>query len=564
MPPVPGKRSESLDDWLARHRGIASGLALAALAVLVFVAVAQLLAPPSVLRAVPGPADGTLALDSEPSGATVSVDGEARGRTPLELVAHEQAASHQVVLALAGYRPLEQTVELAPGEQDQLTLALEPLPATLALDSDPSGATVQLDGRDAGQTPTSIDDLPAGQHELALALDGYTPWSGAVELKPGDSATRTVRLEALPAALEVFTNAPGAKVALDGAEQGEAPLKLSGLAFGNHELRLEQQGFRLWDGFLWLNPGQTRSIQANLSRIAMVEVAPPQPEQAVAVIVENFVDARPQSGLDLADVVYEALAEGGITRFLALYLTGDAPTVGPIRSARHYYVHWASEYGAALVHIGASPQGFQALRATGLPDLDEGRGDRGFWRIRSRRAPHNAYSSTDGIRAALTDRASGGSWGGLQFKDPEWRYSGEPASDFTIEYGWNYRVSYTYDADTNQYLRTMAGVPHRDAESGDQIRAASVVVLSVPAWVVDTEGRLDMTLTGSGKADYFLDGVHLEGTWRRGALDQATAFLGPDGKAVHFNPGPLWIQVVAPTWARLRLEARTPGSESAQ
>src|SRR5919206_1309191 len=125
--------------------------------------------------------------------------------------------------------------------------------------------------------------------------------------------------------------------------------------------------------------------------------------------------ARLQTGLDKADIVYEALAEGGISRFLAIYmLTPDfdggahADVIGPVRSTRHYFVYLAAEYNATLVHVGASPIGYAALSATDIRNLNESYGDPGIWRSRSRRAPHNAYTSTDDAFAAAGLKGEGG------------------------------------------------------------------------------------------------------------------------------------------------------------
>lgn len=536
-PPTP-RRSSILSGWRSRRLALGAGVALV---VLLLGAVALVIQPAAGTLAL----QGELRVESQPTGATVTVDGEGRGSAPLTLIATDGAVSYHLVLTLNGYRPLEQTVSVLPGQREQVTLAMTLLPAKLALESTPPGAAIEVDGQERGRTPIEMTELPPGLHSVALKLSGYAPWSSTMTLQPGGSEQRTVRMEPLPASLEILTNVPGAAVALGGAARGTAPLSLAGLAPGRYELRLEKEGFKPWQSELSLDPGEAKRVQADLANVEMTETTPAEPEQAVAVIVENMVDARPQAGLDRADVVYEALAEGGITRFLALYLTSDAPLIGPIRSARHYYVQWAREYDAALVHIGASPQGFQALWATGLRNLDESRGG-AIWRSRERLAPHNAYSSTEAIRSGLGSRAAGGSWGGLLFKAPEWRYPGEPVGELNIDYGWNYRVSYAYDPDNNQYLRTMAGSAHSDAESGEQIRASSVVVMTVGSWPMDNEGRLDMGLTGRGKALYFLDGVHVEGTWQRERLDQPTVFLDADGKVMHLNSGPLWIQVVPP------------------
>src|SRR5919198_597501 len=123
---------------------------------------------------------------------------------------------------------------------------------------------------------------------------------------------------------------------------------------------------------------------------------------AFAVLIDNNSDARPQSGLDAADVVYEAPTEGGIPRLMALYLRDtQVERIGPVRSARQYFVYLAAEYHVALAHISGSPQGLAALDETGLPRLDEARGDGGFTRDPSRQAPHDAYVSTQAVRGEL-------------------------------------------------------------------------------------------------------------------------------------------------------------------
>src|SRR5205823_9909671 len=134
-------------------------------------------------------------------------------------------------------------------------------------------------------------------------------------------------------------------------------------------------------------PNQTKSFDLALQQGWPTGVS--EPIYPLAVVVENQALTTPQSGLNRADVVYEALAEGGITRFLALFATQAADIVGPVRSARHYFVYWAAEYLAPLVHVGASPQGYAALSASGTSNYDEIKGAKGFWRTRDRLAPHN-------------------------------------------------------------------------------------------------------------------------------------------------------------------------------
>src|SRR5438105_249526 len=152
-----------------------------------------------------------------------------------------------------------------------------------------------------------------------------------------------------------------------------------------------------------------------------IDLVVPPPLASLAIMVENQADARPQTGLTHADVVYEALAEGGITRFIALYLTGDTSIVGPVRSLRHYFAFLAGDYGADVVHIGASPEGFAWRDAMNLGHLDETFGDPGVWRVRTRPPPHNAYTDTSADRGFLEAqepaRQRNHAWGPLLFSD---------------------------------------------------------------------------------------------------------------------------------------------------
>ena len=256
-------------------------------------------------------------------------------------------------------------------------------------------------------------------------------------------------------------------------------------------------------------------------------------------------------GLDHADVVYEALAEGGISRFLALYLTQEAEAIGPVRSTRHYFVYTAAEYNAALIFVGASPLGYAALAATGIRKVNESRGDPGIWRSIHRDPPHNAYTSTADARAAADGKDPGwpGSWGPLVFKDQLAASVGQPATSITIRYpplGW-YDVGYDYDPDTNRYLRTMDGYRHRDQFTGQQLAAANVIVQVVPDEVIDLEGRLDLAQIGEGAAYYFVDGVEIDGSWTKADYGSQTFFWDTAGNLARLNPsGTTWIQLVSP------------------
>ena len=267
----------------------------------------------------------------------------------------------------------------------------------------------------------------------------------------------------------------------------------------------------------------------------------------IAVMVDNYRLARPQSGLGAAEIVYEALAEGGITRFLAIYTADDPGMVGPVRSARHYYVFWAAEYNAPLVHIMASDEGYAALVDTGLPDLDEHRGDPGFVRADSRPAPYNAFTFPAEAREILRD--NGGLWpGSLGGFDHRGKVrGGAPATSLDLAYPGDHSVRWTYDQESGVYLREQDGYPQVDAATGQQLAASTVVVQMTPAWPMEEvagEVYMDMGLEGKGRAVVFAGGRAIEATWNRPTIGVPTAYTGRDGKPVIFPPGPIWVPVL--------------------
>jgi hypothetical protein len=266
-------------------------------------------------------------------------------------------------------------------------------------------------------------------------------------------------------------------------------------------------------------------------------------------MVENQAAARPQSGLPLADVVYEALAEGGISRFIAIFLSNDAPVVGPVRSLRHYFAFLAADYAADLVHIGASPEGFAWRDAMDMGKLDESAGDPGVWRVGFRAPPHNAYTSTAPDREFLRARGRQQvrSWGPLRFS-PDAPPGDEPASAISIGFRpWPYGVGYRWDPATGTYPRSMEGTAHLDAETGSPIAPSSVVVqlADVEPIPADPKLRLDIDLVGaSGDLLIFNAGTRRSGSWRKDEPRTSSVWLDEQGEPLVLPPGQVWVEVV--------------------
>jgi len=271
-----------------------------------------------------------------------------------------------------------------------------------------------------------------------------------------------------------------------------------------------------------------------------------------AVMVENHPDSRPQSGLSDADVVYEALAEGGITRFMAVYQTKEPSSIGPIRSAREYYAVLANELGAVYVHVGGSNEVIGQLKNgiyKNVDDANEYYNENFFQRISSRSAPHNVYTSIAKLQGLIEYRkySTATNYDGLKFKnDSPPAVESISALSLNISFSLkSYAVSYSYNSALNNYKRNLAGVAHVDATTKIQITPKVVVVQMVEVTPVPNDKLLsvDINLTGQGTAYIFQDGGIVEGTWKKIGSGR-TRYYDKSGNEISFNRGQMWVELV--------------------
>jgi hypothetical protein len=264
-----------------------------------------------------------------------------------------------------------------------------------------------------------------------------------------------------------------------------------------------------------------------------------------AVMIENSPDARPQSGLLDAGVVFEAVAEGGITRFLALFQDTNPAYVGPVRSARPYYIRWMLSFDANYAHAGGSPEALNMIRALGVKDLDHGANGSTYDRVSNRYAPHNLYTSIDRLLAAGASRGYNSSTYTGFVRKAEKKVETPTASAIDIAISSQlYNVHYTYDTAGNSYLRNQAGQAHTDEKSGKQLNPKIVVVL-VTDKGFDPDGvHTTYRITGSGTAIVFQDGEVISGTWSKAGDKDALLFKDSTGQDLKLNPGQTWITAV--------------------
>ncbi len=269
-------------------------------------------------------------------------------------------------------------------------------------------------------------------------------------------------------------------------------------------------------------------------------------------MIENSIAARPQSGLDKADVVYEALAEGGITRMMAIYACSgdDAESIGPIRSARSYFVDWVEGWDAMYAHAGGSPDALALIEADNVLDLNNHGDGTYFWRSSSRSSPHNLYTSYEGLKgfAEKLGYDLKGQYKELEFKDDGALEERPDSQEIVIHFsGANYRVGWVYEKESNQYLRYLARQEHKDLVTGEQIKAKTIIVMRVNQNVVAADARrLFMDTVGEGDAIIFQDGKVLEATWEKKLKSDRETFYNENGEEIALNRGQIWIEIVKP------------------
>lgn len=268
--------------------------------------------------------------------------------------------------------------------------------------------------------------------------------------------------------------------------------------------------------------------------------------QVTAIMIENSPDARPQSGLKAAGVVFEAVAEGGITRFIALYQESQPKLIGPVRSVRPYYVEWAAGFDPAVAHIGGSARALKMIRGGGYGvDLDQFFNAGSYWRATDRYAPHNVYTNFKRLNALESQKRKTSSKFTFAPRVDEKPVAKPNAKSINMAVSsGSYMVDYTYDAKSNSYIRKQGGARHNDRESG-QIQPKVAIAIRVPMSLGFEDGyREQIKTTGKGQAYIFQNGTVIKATWSKPNAKSQIKFTDADGQEVKLVRGQTWITAV--------------------
>lgn len=273
----------------------------------------------------------------------------------------------------------------------------------------------------------------------------------------------------------------------------------------------------------------------------------------IGVMINNLKEALPQSGIAQADVIYETLVEGAICRLFAVFQDFDTEKIGPVRSARHYFLDFAFDFDALYVHYGQSPQAQSAISnlnasaMNGLSYLDSIMCFQDPERVR----PHSTYTSYDGLMAAwdtveYRKELSSDLENKFQFSEEEYTpQSTANVNKFVLSFSYYQEPYFEYDSKAGVYKRFQFDEPQIDVEINEQLSFKNVIIQLTDMWVIsgDAYGRMDMSIIDSGTGYYVTNGKSIPITWEKTSHTNPTRYFLEDGSPLLLNKGKTWIAV---------------------
>ena len=285
-------------------------------------------------------------------------------------------------------------------------------------------------------------------------------------------------------------------------------------------------------------------------------------DRPIAVMIDNHNQAWPQSGLNKAYMVYEAIVEGGETRLMALFKGVDVDQIGPVRSARHYFIDYAMENDAIYVHFGQSPQAESDIKKFFINDIN-GIAEDGttFWRTNKKYAPHNALTSTEKILQSAKNknyRTTSDKESVLQYTTDEVKLeNGESAISITIPHSNLQTVKYEYDEENGVYKRYARKKEQTDWETGETLTAKNIIVTLCDNYTLaDTEnkGRQGLKNIGTFDGYYLTNGRAIKIKCIKSDREEQTVYQDLEGNEIKVNDGNTWVNI-CPTNAKIVIEA---------
>ena len=276
----------------------------------------------------------------------------------------------------------------------------------------------------------------------------------------------------------------------------------------------------------------------------------------IGIMIDNHPGARPQSGLEDAGIIYEFKVEGDFTRYLALFQNANTKQIGPVRSARPYFVEAISEYDGIYAHFGGSDEGIRTIGKLNVDNLDGMELEhKTFIRNKDVKkvAPHNAYTSMKLLNEAIKDKnyKEERDFTGFKFdldgKNIEEQMSkGEDLKSITIPFNSEYTVGFDYNNDSS-YTVSRNNQNFIDEATDNEVSAKNIIIQYADSKVVGAGGTLAIATIGEGKGKFITDGKIIDITWSKASSTDKTIFKTLNNEEILLNPGQTWIEVVDTT-----------------
>jgi len=294
-------------------------------------------------------------------------------------------------------------------------------------------------------------------------------------------------------------------------------------------------------------------------------------DRPIAVMIDNHKDAWPQVGLQNAYMIYEIIVEGNETRLMALFKGQNVDKIGPVRSARHYFIDYAMENDAIYVHFGQSPQAQSDLKKFGINDIN-GIAEDGstFWRVKEKAAPHNALTSTDKLLKSAQNkkyRTTSSETSVLNYVTDEVNLEeGEDALSVTIPHSKLQTVKYVYNKETKTYARYARGIAQNDWITGKPITTKNIIVTLCDNYTLsdsENKGRQGLYNIGTFDGYYITNGKAIKIKCIKNARNEKTVYQDLNGNVINVNDGNTFVNI-CPKSTVITLEGDTTASTTNQ
>ena len=283
----------------------------------------------------------------------------------------------------------------------------------------------------------------------------------------------------------------------------------------------------------------------------------------IAVMINNNHQAWPHAGLNDAYIVYEILAEGGITRLMAIFKDKETAKIGSVRSSRPYYLDYALENDAIYVHFGYSEDAKSDISTLGVNNINGLTDEKAFWRDTTlkKAREHTAFTSMEKIKEAAKEKGYDRDTNKkllLKYSVDEIDISKKEeavkADKVYLKYSYYTDSSYEYDSDNKVYKRSMSGVAHTDAITNQQYTFKNIIVAPLKIYSYDSYGRQKLDNIGTFDGYYITNGYSVPITFTKDSRTSQTIYKYKDGKEIKFNDGNTFIQIT-PLGEEIKIEA---------